>query len=99
MSHLISIDFIAVRVFSNVKIKFSLHLIKQPRHEGVWKNEGTSSIILNLGGRWKRVISSTPRSLYLRYSLDRRLGGPRRRPENCDEKNNSARSTSGFRFF
>jgi len=36
--------------------------------------------ILNLGARWRWVVSFTPRPLYrrgknLRYALDRRLGG------------------------
>jgi hypothetical protein len=43
-------------------------------------NESIAPLILNLGTRWRRVISFTLRSLYprkksLRHPVDRRLGG------------------------
>jgi hypothetical protein len=51
-------------------------------------------IILNLGTRWRWVVSFTPRPLYSRrsplYLLDRSLGGPKSRPQRCAEKKNLA---------
>jgi hypothetical protein len=51
--------------------------------------------ILDLGTRWKWVVSFTPLPLYrqentLRYPLDGWLGGPRSRCERCWEKKNLA---------
>jgi hypothetical protein len=51
-----------------------------PRHEDVCGNEGIAPRILNLGTRWRWVVSFKPRPLYPlgmshRYPLDIRLGG------------------------
>jgi len=35
---------------------------------------GIAALIVNLGTRWRWVVSFTPRPLYLRYPLDKRLG-------------------------
>jgi len=56
-------------------------LDKVPRHEDVCGSGGIAPRILNLGTRWRRVVSFTPLPLYPskkspRYSLDRRLGEP-----------------------
>jgi hypothetical protein len=45
-----------------------------------WESGGTAPHILNLGTRWRWVVSFTPRPLYPQgkspqYPLDRRLGG------------------------
>jgi hypothetical protein len=40
-----------------------------------------SSTILDLGTRWRRVVSFTPREKAPRYPLDMRLGGPQSRPD------------------
>jgi hypothetical protein len=55
-----------------------------PRHEDVLRSGGIDPRILDLGTRWRWVVSFTPRSLYLQgksplYPLDRRLGGPQMR--------------------
>jgi hypothetical protein len=47
-----------------------------------WGSEGIALRILDLGTKWKFVVSFTPRPLYPqgrspRYQFDRRLGGPR----------------------
>jgi hypothetical protein len=54
---------------------------------GEWRY---SYIILDLGTRWKLVVSFTLWPLYGRelpwYPLDRRLGGPQCRSERCEEE-------------
>jgi hypothetical protein len=59
-----------------------------------WGSGGISRRLLNLGTRWKRAVSFTPRPLYPRgksprYSLDRRLGEPQSRSghSGCEYKN------------
>jgi hypothetical protein len=52
-----------------------------------------SSTILDLGTRWRRVVSFTPLPLYPRgtnprYPLDRRQGGPWSLSERCGVKKN-----------
>jgi hypothetical protein len=65
-----------------------------PRHEGALGNGGISPRILDLGTRWRWVVSFTPQPLYSQgkdpwYPLDRRLGGPQSRSGRCGEKKNS----------
>jgi hypothetical protein len=53
-----------------------------PRHEGVLGSGGLAPCVLELGTRWRWVVSFTPWPLYrqgksLWYPLDRRLGGSR----------------------
>jgi hypothetical protein len=55
-----------------------------PHHGGVLGVGGIAPRILDLGTRWRWVVSFTPRPLYPRgkspwYPLDRRLGGPQSR--------------------
>jgi hypothetical protein len=45
----------------------------------LWGSWGTAPRILNVGTRWRWVVSFAPRPLYPRQSLDRRLGGPQNR--------------------
>jgi hypothetical protein len=57
---------------------------------GEWRHSYT---ILDLGTRWRWVVSFTRRPLYPRgksprYSLDRRLGGPQSRSERYGEEKN-----------
>jgi hypothetical protein len=57
-------------------------------------SRGIAPRILNLGPRWRRVVSFTPRPLYPqgkspRYPLDRRLGGPQSRSGHGGEEKNS----------
>jgi hypothetical protein len=59
-----------------------------------WGNGSIAPRILDLGTRWRRVVSFTPRPLYLQgkspwYSLDRRLGGPQSRSERGGDEKNS----------
>jgi hypothetical protein len=55
---------------------------------------GIAPRILNLGTRWRWVVSFTPSPLYpqrksLWYSMDRRLGGPQSWPGHGVEEKNS----------
>jgi hypothetical protein len=66
------------------KVKLSLCFNWAPRHEGVLGSGGITAHILDLGTRWRWVVSFTPRTLYPQgksswYPLDRRLGGPQSR--------------------
>jgi hypothetical protein len=59
-----------------------------------WGSGGIASRILDLGTRWKWVVSFTPRPLYPKgkspwYPLDRRLGGPQSRSGRGGGENNS----------
>jgi hypothetical protein len=60
--------------------------------KGVLGSGGIAPRILDLGTRWRWVVSFTPRPLYPRgnspaYPLDRRLGGPQSRCGRGEEKN------------
>jgi hypothetical protein len=90
-----------------VNVKLSLCLTKYhvkkmyPCHEDTWKNRGIDACILNLGTRWKLVVSFMPQPLYPwgkshMYPVDRRLGGPQSQsghggdekiPCSCQESN------------
>jgi hypothetical protein len=67
-----------------------------------WGSGGIDSIILDLGRRWKWVVSFTPRSLYSQrkspwYLLDMRLGGFQSRSgRGGEEKNSQARKYRKF---
>jgi hypothetical protein len=55
---------------------------------------GIAPSIIDLGSRWNRVVSFTPRPLYSlgkssSYPLDRRLGGPQSRSVRGGEEKNS----------
>jgi hypothetical protein len=59
-----------------------------------WGSRGITLRILDLGTRWRWVVSFTPRSLYpqgksLWYPLDRSLGGPQSRSGRGGEEKNS----------
>jgi hypothetical protein len=51
----------------------------------MWESGGTVPRILNLGAKWRRVVSLTLWPLYLRdrYRLYRRLVGPQNRFGRC----------------
>jgi hypothetical protein len=73
-----------------VKVK-SLCLTKHHTMKTYWRSGGIAPLILDLGIRWRCVVSFTPRSLYPQgkspwYPLDRRLGGPQSRSGDCDEE-------------
>jgi hypothetical protein len=52
---------------------------------GEWRH---SSTILDLGTRWRWVVSFTPQPLYPQYPLDGRLGGPQIQSGCCGEEKN-----------
>jgi hypothetical protein len=59
-----------------------------------WGNGCIAPCILDLGTRWRWVVSFTPRPLYPKkkspwYPLDRRLGGPQSRSGRGGEEKNS----------
>jgi hypothetical protein len=59
-----------------------------------WGSEGIAPRILDLGTRWRWVVSFTPRPFYLQekspwYPLDRRLGGGQSQSGHGSEKKNS----------
>jgi hypothetical protein len=59
-----------------------------------WGSGGTDPLILDLGTRWRWMVSFTPRPLYLQrkspwYPLERRLGGPQSRSGRGGEEKNS----------
>jgi len=54
---------------------------------------GIATRVLDLGNRWRWVVSSTPRPLYPQgrspcYPLDKRLGGPQSRSGRGGEEKN-----------
>jgi hypothetical protein len=59
-----------------------------------WETGGIAPRILDLGTRWRWVVSFTPRPLYPQgmrpcYPLDRRLSGPQSRSGRGGEEKNS----------
>jgi hypothetical protein len=59
-----------------------------------WRSRGIDPRILDLGTRWKWVVSFTPRLLYFQgkspwYPLDRRLGEPQSRSGRGGEEKSS----------
>jgi hypothetical protein len=69
------------------------------RHMWEWRYSYT---FLDLGGRWRWVVSCTPRSLYARgksprYPLDRGLGGPQNRSGRWHCRELTANSPSLYR--
>jgi hypothetical protein len=77
----------------NAAVKVSLCLTNYAlRHEGVWGSGCIDPHFLDLGTSWRWVVSFTPLPLYpreksLRYSFDRRLGGPQSRSGRLGEEN------------
>jgi hypothetical protein len=80
-----------------VKVKVVPVLLFLTEHHAMkvyWGSVGTIPRILELGTRWRRVVSFTPRPLYAqgkspRYPLMRRLGGPQSRYRTGGEEKNS----------
>jgi len=68
------------------KVKVKLSLCFTEHHDMTYgRSGGITPRIIHLGTRWRGVVSFTLWPLYLPgkslwYSLDRRLGGPQRRP-------------------
>jgi hypothetical protein len=77
-----------------VKIKLPLCLTKHHAMKTYWGSGGIAPRILDLGIRWRWVVSFTHRPLYPQgksrwYPLDRRLGGPQSRSGCGGEQINS----------
>jgi hypothetical protein len=71
-----------------------LFLTEHHAMKAYWVNGGIILPILDLGTRWRWVVSFTPRPPYLQgkspwYPLDRRLGGPQSRSGCGGEEKNS----------
>jgi hypothetical protein len=71
------------------QLKLSLCLFKHYPMKTYRLSRGIVPRILKLGARWRWVVSFTPRPLYPRYQLDRRLGWPERRSGRGDEGKNT----------
>jgi hypothetical protein len=77
-----------------VKVKLSLCLTKHHAIRTYWGSGGIAPRILDLGTRWRWVVSFTPQSLYPQgkstwYPLDRRMGGPQSHSGRGGEEVNS----------
>jgi hypothetical protein len=73
------------------KVKLSQRFNWAPLHEGVLENWSISPRILDLGPRWRWVVSFTPQPRYPQgkrfwHTLDRRLGGPQSRSRRGGEE-------------
>jgi hypothetical protein len=73
-----------------VKVK-----LKRRAMKACWRSGGIAPCILELGTKWKRVVSFTPRPIYPQgkgpwFPLDRRLGGPQSRSGRGGEDKNSS---------
>jgi hypothetical protein len=83
-----------------VKVKLFLCLTKHHSMKAYSASGGIAPRILNLGTRWRWVVSFTPQPLYPQgkspwYPLDKRLGGPQSRSGRGGEGKNS-RPPSGI---
>jgi hypothetical protein len=77
-----------------VKVKLSLCLNWSQGHEGVLGSGGITPRILDLGTRWRWVVSFMLLLLYSQakspwYPMDRRLGGTQSRSERSGVENDS----------
>jgi hypothetical protein len=77
-----------------VNVKLSLCLTKHHAMKTYWGSAVIAPSILDLGTRWKWVVSFTPLPLYPQgrnpwHPLNRRLGGPRSRSGYGVEEKNS----------
>jgi hypothetical protein len=75
-------------------MKTYLVLTKHHAMKEYWGSGGIAPHFLDLGTRWRWVVSFTPLPLYLEgkspwYPFDRRLGGPQSRSGRGGEKKNS----------
>jgi hypothetical protein len=87
-------NYITVDQGQKGKVKLSLCLTKHHAMKAYRGNEGIAPRILDLGTRWRWVVSFTVRPLYPQgknpwYPLDRTLGGPQSRSGRGGEEKNS----------
>jgi hypothetical protein len=91
-----------------LKVKLSLCLTKYHAMKTYWGSGSRAQRSLDLGTRWRWVVSFTPRPLYSQGKrpqcpLDRRLGGPQSRSGHSVEEKNSQPlagiRTTPFHFF
>jgi hypothetical protein len=80
-------------IFKDVKVKLSLYHFLNEHHamEAYWGRRCIAPRILDLGARWRWVVSFKPRSLYSQgknpwYPLDTRFGGLLSRSGQGEEK-------------
>jgi hypothetical protein len=83
-----------VPILSKLKVKLSLCLTKHHAMKTYWGSRGIAPGILDLGTRWRWVVSFAPWPLYPQgkspsYTLDRRLGGLQSRSGRGGEEKNS----------
>jgi hypothetical protein len=83
-----------VPLWVNVKVNFSLCLTKHHAMKTYWASGGIAPRFLDLGTRWRWVVSFTLRPLYrqgksLWYPLGRRLSGTQSRSGRGGEEKNS----------
>jgi hypothetical protein len=76
----------------SVKVKVKSLCFKHNAMKTNWGSGDLAPRILDLGTRWRWVVSFTPRPLYPQgnspcYLLDRRLSGPQNRSGRGEEKN------------
>jgi hypothetical protein len=75
-----------------VKVKVNMSILNQvSHHEDAWGSGGIAPRTPNLGNRWMRLVSFTPRPPYSQgkspqYPLDRWLGGPQSRSGRGNEE-------------
>jgi hypothetical protein len=79
---------------SEGRVELSLRLTKNHTMKTNWRSGGTAPHVLDLGTKWRWLVSFTPRPLYLQgnsphYSLDRMLGRPQSRSGRDSEVKNS----------
>jgi hypothetical protein len=77
-----------------VKVKLSPCLTKHHAMKTYWGSGSIVPLILDLGTRWRQVVSFMPRLPYPQgkspwYLLDSRLGGPQSRSGHGGEEKNS----------
>jgi hypothetical protein len=70
------------KAWKNVKFSLCFSITKHHALKAYWASRGIAPRILDLGTRWRWVVSFTPPPLYPQgkspwYPLDTRLGGPR----------------------
>jgi hypothetical protein len=84
-------------MFPDVKVKGKVVRALLTKHHAMkayWGSGGITPRILDLGTRWRRVVSFMPLPLYLQgkspwYPLERRLDGPQNRSGRGVEEKNS----------
>jgi hypothetical protein len=85
---------LSAHILMQQKVKLSLCLTKHHAMKMYWGSGGIAPRTIDLGTRWRWVVSFTPRPFYPQgkspwYVLDRRLCGPQNRSGCSGEEKNS----------